>query len=640
MVNDTRRSVVRLSFPLAVVLAFVAWAIGAGQDVNVDRMNYHTYIAYALIDWRYDRDVMPGGPQTFLNPIPYLIPYELGRVFPVRIATGVLAAMQAGSVVLAMDIARSLSDSKIVIALATIVAGTTAILVSEIGTSFEELLLAVGPLAGISLVVRSSRSGDPTPRAFLASGSLTGLALGLKITLLPLAVALLCATCAMPGQRFRRTIAVGLGLAAGSLVSGGAWCLFVWKKFGNPFFPFLNNLFRSPAADPIAFGDAHSFFHGVAAALGRPVSAAITGVAPPLDSPFRDARPLCGLLLAALWLATTRRPRGRNWSLGFLSVYLLCGEAAWLVLCPIERYGLVLDMLAGLAAVLIVDALVPGRLVAAGLALALVAWTRPTDFFHRSWATAYTARIPPALGTGFDLVLLRAPLGYWAAASPRPHAVFGLLDSVLRPGGVTQRRFDAGVTQSPPGRLWAVGLDDGIDHDQRANMTVHGLVLRGPCYRAESMTWIPAVFCRGEIVPGNSRFAAASDLALGTTVAFTDSGDGWIYEVDGWDPAGPAATPVDGHAADLALRTDHDGPLLMSLWWRTRDPAAVTITAGGLTTTARPSPATATLQHGSFCIGRLRRPGGVIPIRIVADGADALELASLRLSAAAPASCP
>ena len=167
-----------LSLSLIVVAAFIVWASWVGQDANVDRMNYHTYVAYALVHWRYDRDVMPGGPQTYLNPVPYLIPQELGKLLPARSAAWVLAALQSSSIVLIVWIMRAMTNLKVLIALATLVAGTAALVLAEIGTSFEELLLSVGPLGSILILVRSPWLDRRATRRFLVAGLLTGQAVG------------------------------------------------------------------------------------------------------------------------------------------------------------------------------------------------------------------------------------------------------------------------------------------------------------------------------------------------------------------------------------------------------------------------------------------------------------------------------
>ena len=171
-------------------------AIGSGQDVNWDRQNYHLYDAFALLHWRYPSDVMPGGPQTTLNPIPYLIPYLLEHGCGPRAGAVRLAGLQSIPVLLGWCIAARIARTGWSAAIAGATAATSAMVVGAIGTSFDpprpELLLAAPTLAALLVLTpRRSEAGFDAGRArVLAAGLLTGIAVGFKIALLPLAFGL------------------------------------------------------------------------------------------------------------------------------------------------------------------------------------------------------------------------------------------------------------------------------------------------------------------------------------------------------------------------------------------------------------------------------------------------------------------
>ena len=119
-----------------------------GQDANWDLQNYHAYDAFALLHWRYGRDVAPAGPQSYLNPLPYVLPYLLRRHLPAVLAAVLLAAVQAVVVPLAWALSGCVVEARdrpalTVRALATVAAVTGALGMSEIGTSFSDGLLAL-----------------------------------------------------------------------------------------------------------------------------------------------------------------------------------------------------------------------------------------------------------------------------------------------------------------------------------------------------------------------------------------------------------------------------------------------------------------------------------------------------------------
>ena len=112
-------------------------------------------------------------------------------------------------------------------AIAGATAATSAMVVGEIGTSFEELLLAAPALAALLVLTpRRGEAGFDAGRArVLAAGLLTGIAVGFKIALLPLAFGLTSGLVAISGRRDRAgvTLRLGAGLVLGFLLSGGVW---------------------------------------------------------------------------------------------------------------------------------------------------------------------------------------------------------------------------------------------------------------------------------------------------------------------------------------------------------------------------------------------------------------------------------
>ena len=136
---------------LLILLAALGWALLRGQDVNWDLQNYHRYDPYALLHRRLASDVAPAGPQGFLNPLPYLLPYALQRLLP-PLPAGLLDAAQSGCLMLAWFLAWRLSRRPAIAVAATAAAFGGSVVLSELGTSFADLILAAPPLAALLLL--------------------------------------------------------------------------------------------------------------------------------------------------------------------------------------------------------------------------------------------------------------------------------------------------------------------------------------------------------------------------------------------------------------------------------------------------------------------------------------------------------
>src|SRR5207248_1948449 len=77
----------------------------------------------------------------------------------------------------------------------------------------------------------------------------TGVASGLKLTAATYALALLVALLAEREPLMKRVRAAAVyacGVIVGLAVAFGPWSLELWKRFGNPVFPYGNQWFRSP----------------------------------------------------------------------------------------------------------------------------------------------------------------------------------------------------------------------------------------------------------------------------------------------------------------------------------------------------------------------------------------------------------
>ena len=572
---------------LAGALLYAGWTWRAGQDASWDLQNYHDYAAYALLHWRYPLDVGMGGFQGYLNPLPYLVPYGLRHALPPLAAGLALAVLQSGAVAMAWMLSGALlppgsSRPLVLRGLATAVGATGATALSEAGTSFADLQLAALVLGGAVLLLRADGPGpDDARRAarrLALAGVLVGAATGLKLTNAVFAVGLM-AGAAVPWQRppgaVRAAGLIGAGLAAGFLMTGGAWAAYMWASLGNPLFPAMNWVFQSPSAALSNYADLRFLPGSVLGGLAYPAQIAF-GLHPTAEVPFAEPRLLLALL-ATLALAFGAVVSGapmsgavvKAWRAGTVPVqgdrrmvraaaFLAASMAAWIGAFAIQRYAVALEMLSGVVLVMAAPRLFPGRMApVAALALAAVAvgGTRSPDWWRRPWSNAFTAVPPPALLAPAAYAVVSHPIGYWASALPEASRFYTVYASMgLATGGVLRERLSGGLENPPNGLVWTLGHDFPMDEAAREGLAAQGLVPTAPCHRARSLWWVDTIACRAKRVGWRPR--AAADLRVGEAADFSRHGAGWIYLADGWRNAGQAGTATQGRKSELVLRPD------------------------------------------------------------------------------------
>ena len=242
-------------------LLSAAGAVVLGQDSNWDQRNYHYYVAYAFLHDRLEVDIAAAQIQSWFNPLGHLLHYAaISHLRPLWAGAlmGGLAAVPICLVYLLVRLTATgltLGQSRFVATLAAAVAGSGAIFISELGSTFVDILWSsffLGALALFARLPEQHRIGflDASANRSLAlAGVLAGMAVGLKLVFAAYALALVLALfVTWPRRRFSLAAVAlfGAGLLAGFGLSGGYWAYTLWSKYGNPVFPFYNGIFESP----------------------------------------------------------------------------------------------------------------------------------------------------------------------------------------------------------------------------------------------------------------------------------------------------------------------------------------------------------------------------------------------------------
>ncbi|MGX4802329.1 glycosyltransferase 87 family protein [Bradyrhizobium guangdongense] len=490
--------------PVAIVagsmLLGALYTFTMGQDINWDWQNYHEYNVWAVLNGRYGVDAVPPGFQTYFNPIVYFPVYYLRHVLPSPYGLMILGAVHGLNLALICLFARVVlreAATVAVIAAAVVIAAFGPMTLSEVGTSFSDVLLALPVIGGFLLILVADRR----PAAcYLLAGLLIGAAVGLKLTNVVYAVGAAAAVLAA-ARPLRATTLLAIGGIIGAALTGGEWCLITWRDTGNPIFPLFNAVFQSREVAAVNLMDAQFMPHGLLDALAYPFYW-LVGDHRGAEHPFRDARFavvtilfVLGLLVRIIRNSAILTRRDVQLVVMFTVSYL-----AWLGLFSIQRYAVVLELLcAPLIVVLLARLAASAGLtwpatsslplnaltltVAAGIAL----WSQPADWWHRPWSETYRPKIAAELAQPATYFILGKPLAYIAPQLPSQSRFYQLADIgvPIVPGGIFGQRIHAGLQAPLPGGVRELHMRG--EPDRSALLDRYGLAIdrSRPCVSIE-----------------------------------------------------------------------------------------------------------------------------------------------------------
>ena len=249
-----------------------------GKDMAWDTLNYHLYAGFSALNDRFSQDYFAAGVPSYFNPYAYAPFYAMVHAgLPALAISSVFAAIHSMilwlSFELGMCVSASANPKTRVSAgiLSVIFAFMNPILIQEIGSCFADITTAELVLAGWLLLITAI--SNPRHSLIVYAGLLLGGASALKMSnAIPAfgAFALLIVLPLPPLHRIGYAIRYGISLGIGFLVVAAPWSYQLERMFGNPLFPMLNNVFKSPEYTTAL--QAHSRFipHTLVSALWRP----------------------------------------------------------------------------------------------------------------------------------------------------------------------------------------------------------------------------------------------------------------------------------------------------------------------------------------------------------------------------------
>ena len=262
----------------AALALWASWLLG--KDMNWDTLEYHFYAGFSALHDRFGMDYFPAGSETYFNPYVYVPFYLLAASrLPALAVASILALVQSGILWLTYELALQVAPAQegrhrvIIAGCSALFAFANPILFNLFGSSYADVTTAELVLGGWLLLVRAVRK--PGKVYVLCAGLLLGTASALKLTnsvhALSACVLLLFIPVCWP-RRIRHAAVFGTALAVSFLVVCLPWSIRLEQHFGNPFFPLLNQVFRSPQYPLVPMQDHRFIPDSFADALWRPLA--------------------------------------------------------------------------------------------------------------------------------------------------------------------------------------------------------------------------------------------------------------------------------------------------------------------------------------------------------------------------------
>ena len=475
----TRTRYNTLTLVIAVTTGFV-FAFRRGQDANWDQLNYHLNMPFLLLHGTLWDSIAPSGIQTYLNPLVLVPQYLIIRALPPLLAVAIIASMQALAFVIAGQICLRIAPPDLVTRdyrpafMGFLLCLASPMALSEAGTTIADLLLAVPVLLAYFLLL-ASKQNPALRRANLTAGALLGLAAGLKLTNAVYVIGAPAFFLTGDGpirQRIGELAKVASGVAIGFLAVAGYWHAIMWYRFGNPVFPFANNVFHSPDAPQVALRDARFLPTSAWDILRYPMYWLLGGSpTPDLPSPAsetdpKDARFILALALVPVALVVGLLRRNRLAAQVQTGLLLACAidYVAWLFAFGIQRYLIPAEILCGAVLLALVSRIDAGRwrlLLLLGLIVIALARVHVASWGRLPWGEHWRtiARTPLAL-PGRPLIFLTSrPTAFLALSLPDNARYVGFdtgMDLSADMNTTLTRQLRTELAATPPFSLYAI----------------------------------------------------------------------------------------------------------------------------------------------------------------------------------------
>ncbi|AXQ30620.1 hypothetical protein D0B54_18885 [Solimonas sp. K1W22B-7] len=421
---------------LSSTLAAVAWTLYAGKDLNWDSLNYHLYAGFSALNDRFSTDYFAASLQGYLNPYAHAPFYLMVQAqWPSWAIGTAFACFHALNLWLCYELALTLipgparTKTQCTALLGMALAALNPVFLQELGSSFNDISTSVLVVGGWVALAKGLHR--PSWQRWALGGLLLGAAAALKLSnaIFCLASAPMLLFLTSGAERLRYAGVLCVAGCLGFFGASGPWAYRLWQEFGNPYFPMLNEYFKSPHLTSAPFKHLRFVPESVVDAFLRPFQMAWPIADVHTEPRAPDIRYATLMLLIPAWLFLNRfrvSPAGAPQipdtaaSFRVLPAVVLSVCIAWILwlwTSGNSRYFLPMSCIAGvLIAVLLVNVLRGPRAMAYAIAgllgmQALNAYMSPSRWTPAPWDDQwFDLQIPERFQT--------APYLYLSVSSP------------------------------------------------------------------------------------------------------------------------------------------------------------------------------------------------------------------------------
>ncbi|MEL8054847.1 MAG: hypothetical protein AAGK66_01715 [Pseudomonadota bacterium] len=332
------------------VLIYSVYSTLMPREHGYDVGHYYIQTGWAALNDRFATDLAASEMHSFLNPVWNAGLWFLIDTLPGRAVAFILGSLQAlGLPALYYFTKRLLlrvsgqADPLIVLG-ASVLGYISAIQALYTGSLVTDGFYATVMIGTFALVM-PIRDNTPSLKVLAIASGLIGLSVGLKLTnvlyALYFAVFVLILMPDWPSRIKGGAICAVTGLAA-ILLTGGYWAWLLYQEFGNPVFPYYNQIFLSPQGPEGGFRDPRFLPNSSLEVLWRPFLF-LLDERMNLARPFYDPRFVFTYVamfagLFAVWRYARDRSTHANRTLLALSVSSIVTYFIWALMFSIERY--------------------------------------------------------------------------------------------------------------------------------------------------------------------------------------------------------------------------------------------------------------------------------------------------------------
>jgi len=431
----------RLYLALGLICAGVGLvSVALGPDNYWDLRFYHLYAPWGYLHDRFLYDIGPAQEEGFLNPIadfllyglissplnesPRLVAFIMGAVHGINAAIAFAIAIQVIRV-------QGTAERWTLAGIACLMGASGAGFISLLGGCSNDLtaaLFVLGSLYGL-LKAADQEHQRGVRLAFAAAGLAGGLGIGLKYLAVIYApgLAVVALLVAIRKKSISGLFGYGVAAAFAFLVVAGPHMYTLWKDFGSPTFPYLNQIFQSPYFEPEAIVEDRFIARDFWQAIAYPFYWTKVTRYVVVELPFRDWRGAIAYIAMAAGVAAFVLGRLRGDRQGesaptkdfrLVCIFVVVSYFAWALSFGYYRYAMPLEMLTGVVTMGGLAWLLPDarlRIASALLVLAIAgASTVYLDWGRRKYDDRYIdVRVPPLPTNAVVFLATGAPVSYF-----------------------------------------------------------------------------------------------------------------------------------------------------------------------------------------------------------------------------------